>query len=98
MSIWVTESLPKAVGEILVNGTIPKTILAAAEQKNAKEGRRVVFEIEDEPENADEGYKHDYWVYLGNGYYNPENPGCGIIHESTAKRCVELIKKATRAY
>lgn len=40
----------------------------------------------------DNGSNYSYWVYLKNGYINPEME-CGLIHEPTLKLVSEQLKQ-----
>ena len=36
---------------------------------------------------------HDYWIRLKEGWNNPCNPGCTIIHEGTQKSVLTELKQ-----
>lgn len=40
---------------------------------------------------SDEGTRHDWWLYLTEGYVCPHME-CGTIHENTVKDCADLLR------
>lgn len=70
-------------------GRIPKGLLAFCEALNKKHGFQVVYQIGNEPENACDNHKADYWIYSNTVTFNAME--CGTIHESTAADCIKQL-------
>lgn len=77
-------------------GKIPKGLLDSCNRVNKRIGCLAVYQIGNEPENACDDYRNDYWIFLTSGFETSDNPTCGTIHESTVELCRKKLSLIRR--